>query len=133
MHVWLNLKTIKCYLIKLATDFEWQPSYLVGERASLDPIEGSPEKVNKIKIQKKKMIEIAAISNFYKYFCVGATFEMRTVLYGICLLIDKLEMVDRVFFIKHWKRGREQDSGETEREREGKRECERQSTAENKG
>jgi len=35
MHVRLNLKTIKFYLIKLATDFVWQSSYLVGERASL--------------------------------------------------------------------------------------------------
>ncbi len=31
---WLNLKTIKFYLIKLATDFYWQPSYLLDERAS---------------------------------------------------------------------------------------------------
>ncbi len=30
-------------------------------------------------------------------FLVGATFEMRIVLYGMCLLIDKLELVDRVF------------------------------------
>ncbi len=35
-HVWLNLKTIKLYLIKLATDFKWQPTILVGERSSLD-------------------------------------------------------------------------------------------------
>ncbi len=36
MHVWLNLKAIKFYLIKLAPDFYWQPSYLLGERASFD-------------------------------------------------------------------------------------------------
>jgi hypothetical protein len=30
-------------------------------------------------------------------FCVGATLEMRTVLYGIHLLIDKVETYDRVF------------------------------------
>jgi hypothetical protein len=30
-------------------------------------------------------------------FSVGATFEMRTVLYGICLLIEKLKIHDRVF------------------------------------
>ncbi len=30
-NVWLNLKTIKFYLIKLATDIYWQPSYLLGE------------------------------------------------------------------------------------------------------
>jgi hypothetical protein len=41
---------------------------------------------------------------------------MRTVLCRIHLLIDKLEKVERVFVsnIKKW--GREQDSGETERE-----------------
>jgi hypothetical protein len=27
----LNLKTIKFYLIKLATDFYWQLSYVLGE------------------------------------------------------------------------------------------------------
>jgi hypothetical protein len=36
MCVYLNLNTIKLYLIKLAEDIDWQPSYLVGERASLD-------------------------------------------------------------------------------------------------
>jgi len=35
MRVWLNVKTIKFYLKILATDFYWQPSYLLGERASL--------------------------------------------------------------------------------------------------
>ncbi len=35
MHVWLYLKTIKFYLIKLATDFHWKPSYLLGKRATL--------------------------------------------------------------------------------------------------
>ena len=36
MYVWLNLKTIKFYLIKIAPDFYWQPSYVLGERASFD-------------------------------------------------------------------------------------------------
>jgi len=36
MCVYLNLNTIKLYLIKLAEDIDWQPSYLLGERASLD-------------------------------------------------------------------------------------------------
>jgi hypothetical protein len=32
---WLNLKTIEFFLMKLATDFYWQPShYLLGGRAS---------------------------------------------------------------------------------------------------
>jgi hypothetical protein len=35
MYVWINLKTIKSYLIKLATEFYWQPSCLLGERSSL--------------------------------------------------------------------------------------------------
>jgi hypothetical protein len=35
MYVQLNLKTIKIYLIKLATEFFRQASYLLGERASL--------------------------------------------------------------------------------------------------
>ncbi len=34
MYVWLNLKTIKFYLIKLAANYYWQPSYLLGKRAS---------------------------------------------------------------------------------------------------
>ncbi len=33
MYVWLNLKTIKFYLIKLPTDFWWQTSYLVGRKS----------------------------------------------------------------------------------------------------
>jgi len=33
MYVWTNLKTVKFYLIKLATDFYWQPNYLFGERS----------------------------------------------------------------------------------------------------
>jgi hypothetical protein len=36
MHVWLNLETIKFYLIKLFTDFYWQPSYWLGELASFN-------------------------------------------------------------------------------------------------
>ena len=32
------LKTVKFYLIKLATDFYWQPSYFLGERASFNII-----------------------------------------------------------------------------------------------
>jgi hypothetical protein len=35
MYVLLYLETIKFYLIKLATDSYWQPSYLLVERASL--------------------------------------------------------------------------------------------------
>ncbi len=35
MYVWLNLKTIQFYFIKLAANYYWQPSYLLGKRASL--------------------------------------------------------------------------------------------------
>ncbi len=35
MYVWLNLKTIKFYLLNLATDFYWQPCYLQVELALL--------------------------------------------------------------------------------------------------
>ncbi len=35
MYILLDLKTIKFALIKLSTDFYWQPTYLLGERASL--------------------------------------------------------------------------------------------------
>ncbi len=35
MYVWLNLKTIKFCLIKFATDFYWQPRYLLSESASV--------------------------------------------------------------------------------------------------
>jgi hypothetical protein len=35
MYVWLNLERIKFYLIKLASDFYFQPSFLLSERSSL--------------------------------------------------------------------------------------------------
>ncbi len=41
MYVWLNLKTIKIYLIKLATYLYWQLSYLLCERALLQVWQGS--------------------------------------------------------------------------------------------
>ncbi len=49
----------------------------------------------------------------YNCFRVGATFEMRTVLYGIRLLIDMVIMHDT----ESDGVGREQDSRETEKER----------------
>jgi len=52
-----------------------------------------------------------------QYFCVGATFEMRTVQYGICLLIDKLEIHDRFFYIKTICAGRESKMIERQKER----------------
>ncbi len=36
MCIWINLKTIKFYSIKLATDFEWQPSFLWGETSLME-------------------------------------------------------------------------------------------------
>jgi hypothetical protein len=40
--------------------------------------------------------------------CIDVTFEMRTVLYGIHLLIDNMKLLDRVFISK-------QDCGEESR------------------
>jgi hypothetical protein len=59
-------------------------------------------------------------------FCVGATFEMRTVLYGIGLLIDNMIMHDRVYIQTQTVWG---ESRIVERQR--KREGERRSIAEN--
>ncbi len=53
-------------------------------------------------------------------FCVGATFEMRTVFYGIHLLIDNLEMVDRVFISNI---GSREESKIAERQRDRERVC----------
>jgi hypothetical protein len=58
-------------------------------------------------------------------FCIDVTFEMRTVLYGIRLLIDSMKMPDRVFISN-------QDYGEVSSiaERPRKRVRERQHIAE---
>jgi len=47
---------------------------------------------------------------------MDVTFEMRTVLSGICLFDDDLKIVGQPFYIKLKWRGREQDRRETERE-----------------
>jgi hypothetical protein len=49
-------------------------------------------------------------------FSIDVTFEMRTVLNGICLFNDNLKIIRQHFYIKQKWRGREQDSRETERE-----------------
>jgi hypothetical protein len=49
-------------------------------------------------------------------FSIDVTFEMRTVQRRICLFNDDLKIVGQHFYIKQKQRGREQDSGETERE-----------------
>jgi hypothetical protein len=60
-----------------------------------------------------------------KSFHVDVTFEMRTVLYRICLFNDKVSKHGHPICAK-WNEGeREQDSRETERQRV----CERQSMA----
>ncbi len=59
-------------------------------------------------------------------FCVGATFEMRTVLYRIRLLIYNLIMNDKVYIQNQTEWG-ECKTAERHRKREG----ERQSVAEN--
>ncbi len=59
-------------------------------------------------------------------FCEGATFEMRTVLYGICLLSDKVKTHDRVFISNNFCR---EESKTAERQKD--RECERQHVGRN--
>ena len=54
------------------------------------------------------------------YFRVDVTFDMRTVLYGICLLIDSMIMVDRVYIQKQTVWG-ESKIAERQRKREGER------------
>jgi hypothetical protein len=63
-------------------------------------------------------------------FRVGATFEMRTVLYGIRLLIDKVETHDRVFISNNFC-GEEGKTAERQRERERECVCERQRVGKN--
>ncbi len=62
---------------------------------------------------------------FYKfiYFCIDVTFEMRTVLYGICLFIDNIKMSHRIF-ISNGDCGEESRIAERQKERESV--CERQ-------
>jgi hypothetical protein len=48
-------------------------------------------------------------------FCIDVTFEMRTVLRGIHLFNDTNQIIRPQFYIKQKRRGREQDSRETER------------------
>ncbi len=59
-------------------------------------------------------------------FCVGATFEMRTVLYRICLLIDNMIMHDKVYIQNQMVWGESKIA-----ERQRKREVERQSVTKN--
>ncbi len=63
---------------------------------------------------------------FTNFFCIDVTFEMRTVLSVIRLFNANLKIVGQHFYIKQKWRGREQDSGETERECV----CERQGVVE---
>ncbi len=51
-------------------------------------------------------------------FCIDVTFEMRTVLYKICLFNDKGYKHGCHIYMKRKEGEREQDSEETERERE---------------
>ncbi len=73
-------------------------------------------------------LKIIILTTLEGNFLVGATFEMRIVLYGMFLLTDKLEMVNRVF-ISNIENGEESKIAERQRERVYKR----QSTDENKG
>jgi hypothetical protein len=64
------------------------------------------------------------------FFRVGATFEMRTVLYKISLFNDQVEVHDWVFISKKIMQG-ESKTRERDREREREREHGRQSIAGN--
>ncbi len=63
MYIWLNLRIMKFYLIKLATEIHWQSSYLLSETASLKPIDGSTETVKK----SIKLKEMQFCQNFHSY------------------------------------------------------------------
>ncbi len=51
-----------------------------------------------------------------KWFRIDVTFEMRTVPYGMCLFNDNVSKHEHHIYMKLRERGREQNSGETERE-----------------
>ncbi len=53
---------------------------------------------------RKKSLTLKIIKRQMK-FCIGATFQMRTVLYQICLFNDKVIMHDRVFISKQIMQG----------------------------
>ncbi len=57
---------------------------------------------------------------FLLHFHIDDTFEMRT---SVCISIDELRMLTKVFISNGKKSGREQDSEETERERERESVC----------
>ncbi len=65
--------------------------------------------LNRFKIVKTNRLIVAN-------FCAGATFEMKTVLYGIRLLIDNMMMHDKVYIWKQMAWG-ESKIAETEKER----------------
>ena len=60
--------------------------------------------------------EHSCSADFILQFCIDVTFEMRTVFSGIRLFNDDTQIDRPQFYIKKKWRGREQDSGETERE-----------------
>jgi hypothetical protein len=57
------------------------------------------------KSDNQQCLQIDRIETPDVFFHVGATFEMRTVLYRIRLLIAKVEMHDRVFISKQFMLG----------------------------
>ncbi len=72
-----------------------------------------------------KILKFCQILKFSR-FRVGATFEMRTALYGILLLIVRLKIHNWVFISRQFVQG---ESKTAERQKE--RECERQCVARN--
>ncbi len=60
----------------------------------------------------------SSIDTLYNQFRTDVTFEMRTVLSEICLFNDYLSKHGHHIYMKRKEGEREQDSGETKRERE---------------
>jgi hypothetical protein len=58
----------------------------------------------------------------YQYFCINVTFEMRTILYRICLFIDTDKIVGQ-HFISNGNGGEESKIEQIDRERECVRDC----------
>ncbi len=91
LYVLLNLITIRFYLIKLAIDFYRQPSYLLGERASLTIGRmkiGRINKTNKFaKFVWQLMFAFQNLVSLQAVFC-----NLQTVVGNLQVAIGKLQV-----------------------------------------
>jgi hypothetical protein len=76
MYVRLNLKTIKFYLITLATDFYRQPSYLMGERASLQKMSAKDNKPTQVFNAAVYKIRISLLARYFFTFKMERKFAL---------------------------------------------------------